>query len=405
MKSLRIVLAMVEPPLPFGGAAARIYYALLKVLVDRGHHVSAFASCSSLAEMAKVQELFPAGRYHLRCYPYPERSGIRSKTQSLRQPFSFMFSEDMRADLLRELNAGFDVLHLEQLMSGWLGLGRIQSSLVSVHFLSSIDLNSYRPRQFQARVRRALLLRTELRMLRAYKFFRALSPRLVRAINKVNSLADVTVVAPGLDLSLYPYISDQRRSEAPIVTLVGSMAWHPTHSAAVRLLTRLYPSIKRQLPKVRFQIVGWSARSVLHEYIGLPGVEIVENVPDIRPFFENAGVLLYAPSEGSGVKIKVFEAMAFGVPVVTTNEGVEGLRAKDGVDVSIADDDEGLVNRTVALLSSKNLQNRQRAAAREMLEIACNPAVSGRELEGIYARMIGSDRPGNQVAAEHLLER
>jgi polysaccharide biosynthesis protein PslH len=398
MKSLRVILAMVEPPLPFGGAAARVYYSLLKVLVERGHHVRAFASCSKPDEIAKVQKLFPASRYQLRCYPYSERYGIRGKTQSLRRPFSFMFSDAMRADLRRELDAGFDVLHLEQLMSGWLGLERIPRSLVSVHFLSSIDLSSYHPPQLKARLQRALLLRTERRLLRAYKFFRALSPRLVRPIRKINSLADVTAVTPGLDLSLYPYIPDNRRPGAPVVTLIGSMAWHPTHSAAVRLLTKLYPLIKQQLPSARFQIVGWSARSVLREYVGLPEVEIVENVPDTRPFFENAGLLLYAPSEGSGIKIKVVEAMAYGVPVVTTSEGVEGLTARDGVDVSTADDDEGLVSRTIALLSNPRLQNRQRAAARGMLEVTCNPALAGRELEEIYERVIGFD-PAHQQAA------
>lgn len=389
MKSLRIILAMVEPPLPFGSAAARVYYALFKTLVERGHRVSAFASCSKADELAKVQELFPPNHYHLRCYPHPTRHGIRAKTQSVLRPFSFMFSDDMRADLSHELDRGFDVLHLEQLMAGWLGLEHINRSLVSVHFLSSIDLNSYRPPQLHERVRRALLLRTERRMLSAYKFFRALSSRLVEPIRQINSSADITSVPLGLDLSLYPYIPDHLRSKAPVVSLIGSMRWHPTHAAAVRMLTRLYPQIKRRVPKARFQIVGWSARSVLHEYLGLPDVEICGDVSDTRQFFENSSVLLYAPSGGSGVKIKVAEAMAFGAPVVTTSEGVEGLAARDGIDVRIADDDEGLVSRTVTLLNSQELQNRQRAAAREMLEVSCNPKVTGFELERIYERMIG----------------
>jgi polysaccharide biosynthesis protein PslH len=389
MRSLRIIMAMVEPPLPFGSAAARVYYGMLKALVERGHRVSAFATCSNPVEIAMAQEMFPASRYRLRCYCHPERRGVRAKWDTLRQPFSFMFSNEMRTDLYHELQSGYDVLHLEQLMSGWLGLENTDRSLVSVHFLSAVDLDDYRPASMRERVQRLLLMKTERRMLRNYKYFRTLSSRLVDPIRKINSSADITSVPIGMDLSPYPFIPDHRRSSDPVVSLIGSMGWHPTHTAAVRLLTRLYPEIKRREPATRFQIVGWSACSVLQQYIGLPDVEIFENVPDTRPFFENASVLLYAPSRASGVKIKVAEAMAFGVPVVTTTDGVEGLAARDGIDVNIVDDDAGLVDRTVRLLRSKKLQDRQRRAAREMLETACTPRVAVQGLEKIYGRMIG----------------
>ncbi len=111
------------------------------------------------------------------------------------------------------------------------------------------------------------------------------------------------------------------------MSLIGAMNWYPGYSAGLRLLTRLWPEIKRRVPAARLQIVGWSARSAFRDSLGLPDVEIAENVPDTRPYFERTGVLLYAPSRGSGMKIKVLEAMGFGVPVVTTSEGVEGIPA------------------------------------------------------------------------------
>ena len=55
--------------------------------------------------------------------------------------------------------------------------------------------------------------------------------------------------------------------------------------------------------------------------------------------------MVYAPSRGSGMKIKILEAMAFGVPVVTTSEGVEGFPAVDGVHAGVCEDDAGLIER------------------------------------------------------------
>lgn len=90
--------------------------------------------------------------------------------------------------------------------------------------------------------------------------FRACSPRLVEPIKSVNPEADVTVVPVGIDASLYDYIPDARRSHAPRLSLVGNMGWYPGYSAAVRLLTRLWPEIRRRVPEATLQIIGWSAR-------------------------------------------------------------------------------------------------------------------------------------------------
>src|SRR5437870_2152445 len=116
----RIVVAMIDPPLPFGGAASRWFYVLLKGLVDRGHRVTAFAAAAKPEESEKAQALFPKPHYDLRCYPFPHRTGLARKLETMARPYSFMFSEELKRDLRRELDAGFDLLHLEQLWSAWL---------------------------------------------------------------------------------------------------------------------------------------------------------------------------------------------------------------------------------------------------------------------------------------------
>jgi glycosyltransferase involved in cell wall biosynthesis len=88
------------------------------------------------------------------------------------------------------------------------------------------------------------------------------------------------------------------------------------------------------------------------------------------------------------MKIKILEAMGFGVPVVTTSEGVEGLPAVDGVHAGIAEDDEGLTERAVLLLQDPHAQNRQRAAARQLLEQHCGPESTVAAVESIYGDMI-----------------
>ena len=92
MNGLRIVVVMVEPPLPFGDATARWFYVLLKGLVERGHRVTAFATCSKPDDVARAAALFPAPLYDLRCYPNPIRRGLTAKWETWRRPYSYMFS-------------------------------------------------------------------------------------------------------------------------------------------------------------------------------------------------------------------------------------------------------------------------------------------------------------------------
>lgn len=388
MNPLRILLVMIEPPLPFGNAAARWFYVLLKGLVERGHQVTAFAACSKEEEITKAQKLFPAPQYDLRCYTFPQRGGLSAKLETLRRPYSYMFSDTLQRDLDVELAKGYDLLHLEQLWAGWLGLKQADRALVNVHHLVWIDWEHLQPNSLQGKFEKFLMLSTERRLVKSLKHFRSCSPRLVSEMQSVNPASQITTIPVGIDASQYNYIPDEQRINQPIITVIGSMDWYPTQSAAKRLLTRLWPKIKEQVPNAKVQIVGWNARTALKDFLRMPDVTIEENVPDIQPYFEKTSVLLYAPGRGSGMKIKILEAMAFGIPVVTTSEGVEGLPARDGVHAGICEDDAGLIERAVALLQSPAQQNRQRRAARTLLETHCGAQPTLDALEEIYRGML-----------------
>ncbi len=387
MPSRRVIIVMIEPPLPFGNAAARWFYVLLRGLVARGHRVTAFAACSKPSEIEAAARLFPAPAFDLRLYPFPTRRGLRAKLETLRRPYSYMFSRDLKRDLVAELARGCDVLHLEQLWTGRLGLDQSDRAVVNVHHLVQIDQEFLRPNSPRAVVERLLSFGTERRLLRGFRWIRACSPRLEAAIRTINPRAEVVTIPVGIDASLYEYSADDQRAPEPRITLIGSMLWYPGRSAAERLLTRLWPRIRAAVPAARLTIAGWSARSALARWVDAPGVTIVENVAETASYFRATSVFVYAPSRGSGMKIKILEAMAQGVPVVTTSEGVEGLPAVDGVHAGIADDDDGLVERAVELLRDPSRQNAQRAAGRRLIESHCGPQATLDATEQLYERI------------------
>jgi polysaccharide biosynthesis protein PslH len=385
---LKIILVMIEPPLPFGNAAARWFYVLLKGLVDRGHHVTAFASCSKPADMAKARDLFPAPIYDLRCYPIEERKGWKTKLETLHRPYSYIFSPQLQNDLSEVLQQPFDILHLEDLWSGWLGTDYRSKSLLNIHYQFSIDGTFQNPNNLKQRLQGWLTQVAETRLLRSFPHITTLSDRLKQSIAQVSPQSSIYTVPLGIDPSLYPFIDQPPINSVPTVGLIGSFNWTPTYTAAERLINRLWPQIKQQIPNAKLQIVGRAAKDALGQYSHLPDITLYPDVPDTLPYFQSSDVLLYAPAAGSGMKVKVMEAFALGTPVVTTTEGIEGLPAQDGVHAGVCDEDQGLIERTVQLLLQPQQRQQQRRQARQLLESYCGPKTTIDQLEAVYTSVL-----------------
>jgi polysaccharide biosynthesis protein PslH len=388
---MRIILVINSPPLPFGSADARWYYVLLKELVAKGHQVTTFAVCGNLADIAKAQAIFPAPDYDLRCYPIvPGKTGLAGKISTFRQPYAYIFSDDFRRDLANELAKPYDILHLEQLWSGWLSLAHRDRSLINIHYLHSLDGSFDNNNSIETRLRKLMTDRAERKLITAYPHISTLSDRLSQQIQVVNPQAKIHTVPLGIDLSLYPFIEQRKVNPQPIVGLIGSFEWGPSYSAAERLITKLWPEIKQRVPNARLQIVGRSAQLALAKFIDTVGLEIYQDVPDTLPYFCDLDVMLYAPVAGSGMKVKVMEAFALGTIVVTTSEGVEGMPAIDRIHAGICEDDRGLIDRTVELLTDRLLSQQMRLKARQLLEEHCTPTVTVSQIEEIYTQIIDS---------------
>jgi glycosyltransferase involved in cell wall biosynthesis len=391
MKARRIVLVLLDPPLPFGNAGARWYYVLLKGLTERGYAVSAFASCESERDKEQAQALFPRPAYDLQCFKRAKRGGLASTCRTVLRPHAYMISDEMRRALERRLAAGYDVLHMEQLWSGWFGLPHGGRSLVNVHYLFDLDFAGRRASSVRDWVMRTRESQSAAHLLRRYRTICTVSGRLSDHVRAINPAARVYTVPIALDPSLYPAPVDPP-PRRPVLGLIGSFDWYPTYTAGVRLLRNLWPEIKSQVPEAKLRLVGREAGSAFAKFRSADdAIEIHENVPDILPHFSELDVMLYAPSQGSGMKVKVMEAFALGVPVVTTNDGVEGLPATDGRECGIANTDAGLIERAVRLLRDPNLRRSQRLLARALIEQRCSPGAALDSLEPAYADL--AERP------------
>lgn len=389
---LKILLLLIEPPLPFGNAASRWFHVLTTELLKRGHKLDVLVASNVPTDIEKARVAFKSWP-SFAIFPFAQSQGLLSKITTFLYPQRFSFNQDFLNRLQALDPNSYDVIHAEQTWSGWPVLPWAHKTLINVHFLQAIDLAEVRPLGLKQRLQFQSWFRGEKYLLSRFPNVRTCSDRLTKHILSWGPKPLLKTVPFGIDLSLYPFIETaQRQNREPLITLIGNMSWHPSYSAGLRLIEELWPTIKKRLPQARLRIVGWGARQAFHRHLHHPDIEIVENVPDIRPYFEEASLLLYAPGRGSGMKIKIQEALAFGVPVVTTSEGAEGLPAQDMVHLGLCDDNSGLIERAVQILGDFELQEKLRKKGRQLLEDHCSPASTVDQIEELH-QQIASPSP------------
>lgn len=147
---------------------------------------------------------------------------------------------------------------------------------------------------------------------------------------------DVAVVDNGVDTAGYQ--PDEDVPDARQMLFLGSLDWRPNLDAVRQLIDVIYPKVRLAEPLATVAVVGRKPPDWLRAAVRARlGIKVFGDVPDVRPYLRGAGMLVVPLRIGGGSRLKILEALATGLPVVTTTVGVEGLRLNPGEHVTVAD--------------------------------------------------------------------
>ena len=155
---------------------------------------------------------------------------------------------------------------------------------------------------------------------------------------------------------------------------VGGFEHQPNVDAAIWLVRQIMPLVWRGRPDVTLKIVGGSPPPEVEALEG-PNVAVTGWVEDLDALIDAARVMVAPLRYGAGMKGKVTQSLAGGLPVVTTAVGAEGLDSKDGDALLIAEDPAGLAERIVRLAGDDALWRRLAEEGRGVVERTCSPAL------------------------------
>lgn len=157
----------------------------------------------------------------------------------------------------------------------------------------------------------------------------------------------------GVDIEYFQPVAQQDLKEQTSILVFGASFDVLMNQDAVRwFFASILPSIKQQVPDVQFWIVGRNPPSEIRNLAEKQGITITGTVPDVRDYYRQAAVFVVPLRIGGGTKLKTLEAMAMGLPIVSTSIGAQGLDVESGRHLYIADSPEDFTAHTVELLKS-----------------------------------------------------
>lgn len=198
----------------------------------------------------------------------------------------------------------------------------------------------------------------------------------------------VTTPIDQIDPPVYVPADPVAASVAPVVSFTGAMSRSVNAESVAWFLERVWPGVLSTLPEAKFVVAGADPPQWLVERSG-PNVVVTGYVEDLAEVYRSSALFVAPLRTGAGVKFKVLDAMAYGLPVVATSVGAEGIaeEAGTGAFAAITDDPSEMAERIASFLSNPQARIEVGARARAWIQDRFDFGASMDQVMGIYSRL------------------
>jgi polysaccharide biosynthesis protein PslH len=192
-------------------------------------------------------------------------------------------------------------------------------------------------------------------------------------------------VAPGANLAVYPNAIPEcappPRADEEAIVFSGNLEYHPNRSAVRFFAREIWPRLRAEWPRLVWRLVGKNPHAVMEFTAGDPRIEVTGPVGDAVAELARSRVAVAPLLAGSGTRLKILEAWAAGVPVVSTRLGAEGLGARDGEHLLLADGAGYFAAAVARLLACSDTRASLAVGGRLLLEKEFTWAAAWRRLD------------------------
>jgi glycosyltransferase involved in cell wall biosynthesis len=236
--------------------------------------------------------------------------------------------------------------------------------------------------------------RFERRVYHAADRVLAVSEQDARTLRERFGVEHADVVDNGVDNAYYAGLTRPEHSEE--ILYLGALDSHPNRDALALLLDEVFPAVLRRRPSARLLLVGRNPPDwVRTKAQALPNTEVHANVADVRPYLARSAVLAVPLRIGGGSRVKILEAFAAGLPVVSTRVGAEGLDVQAGRELLLEDGVEEMARALVEVLQHPAAARDRADRARRLVGACYDWEALARKLELVWERCLQAHSPNS----------
>ena len=198
-----------------------------------------------------------------------------------------------------------------------------------------------------------------------------------------------SVVRLSLPVDLEHFGNTRRRAAAPpVFVFVGRLNYLPNRDAVGWLAADIWPAIRARYPKAAMRVVGARPNPAIRRLLARQGIALAADVPDIRQSLEDATALLVPMRMGGGIQTKTLEAMAAGVPIISTAFGCRGMTARPEEQVLLAETPLDFARQAGRLVADPDLASQLATGGRAWIAAHHSPAIYEREILAVAGEIV-----------------
>ncbi len=382
---MRILFLSQLLPLPLdAGPKIRAFY-VLRYLAEAGHELTLLCFTRPGDDERNLQRLRGI------CHSVETVPLIRSRSKDFSNGLHSLFSAtpflilrdqlpSMRQKLEQIMNRrSFDALHADQL---WMSPYIMETSGPSLKVLDQHNAVFMIPRRLADCTGNPLakaLLREEASKLETFE------RRVCKIFDRVVWVSkedQKAVGSPGEDqhsreciipIATEPFTKLPLRRQQPFrVTFVGGMHWPPNAEGIAWFVNKVWPKVTLAAPSAVLTLIGKGTPKKLSRLGRGSNVEVAGYVPNLEQYLSETAAFIVPLRSGAGMRVKILDAWSWGLPVVSTSLGAEGIKIAAGENLLVADDEESFANSLIQVMRDRNLARRLTENGRTTVETLYN---------------------------------
>ena len=385
-----LVLTQVLPYPLDAGPKLRAYYEL-RHLAERGHRLDLLSfvrpddtpdRVAHLQQFCHAVHTLPMQRSRVKDAAFLARAVLSRR--------SFIIERDtrpaMHAQMKQLLNAErYDVVHADQLWMAQYAVGCSRVKRVLDQH-NAVYLIPQRLAQHEGNALKRLLLKREARLLAQYeaeiccrfdqvvtvteedrRALLALCDGRIDGASGAEPVGRMSVIPICVDPQDKPVIA--RQPNARRILILGTMFWLPNVEGALWFGRQVWPQVAAQVPDARLTIIGKNPPPAVCQLSEADArVEVLGYVADLRSYLEQSALFVVPLHAGGGMRVKILDAWCWGLPIVSTSIGAEGIHVQPGENILIADEAAAFARAVRQVLQDDQLAARLSANGRAWVE-------------------------------------